>query len=314
MPTIPLYSRAAHPDGCHRVTSPGGYEWWQFEARSVSDDRWIRARLSSGLPFDRSYVRRYLRYRRHPTRVSPPRPQEFVEARLEVFRGDVLEQRVVTRHDALVASSDEPDVTVGPNTWRDAVLSMPGLNLTFRPRVSTAIGEHELMPQSFQNSEHRWIVAGALCGVEGTFDSREFRGVGYRDHHYDSDLPALNVKQWLRGTAIGDDGGWCVAFHHAQPCDWRADAQVQLMAADESGAAGECDAESTEMSWSRPTKFLLKYLTSVRFSDVLSLTRGRAIMSSFADVKVMYDAEHRGRKGKALCTMIYPQRLRWPAW
>lgn len=301
MPTIPLYSRAAAPDGCHQVTSPGGYEWWHFEARSVSDDRWISARLSSGLPFDRRYVRRYLRYRRHPTRVLPPRPDQFLEARLEVFHGDELKTRVVTRHDA--------------SDWRGGVLVMPRLNLRFRPRgggTLGAIAERQFMPQSFVGGAHRWIIGGALCDVEGQLDSRDFRGFGYQDHQYGTDLPARDAKCWFHGQALGDDGNWCVAFHRVQPCDWRAHAEVRLIESDESGAASERDVQCMEMDGSRATRFLLTYPTTVRVGDVMNLSRGRAIASSFVDVQVMYDAEHRGKEGKAVCTMIYPQRLRWP--
>jgi hypothetical protein len=322
VPTIPLYSHAAHPDGGHGVTSPGGYEWWHFEARCPSDDRWVVARLSSGFPFDRSYVRQYQRYRRHPTRFPPPRPVEFVEAKLEVHRGDRLECCAVTRHDAdaFTASRDRPELRIGPNTWCDGVLTMPGLNLRFCPRATGAagatslVGEHEFMPRSFPGGQHRWIVGSALCDVEGQLDSREFRGVGYRDHHYGTDLPAQEAKRWFHGRAIADDGSWSVAFHHVQPCDWRADAEVQLIESDDSGAASARQVERTDLTGSRPTMFLLTYPISMRLGGVLNLSRGRAIASSAFAVEVMYDAQHRGRKGKALCTMTYPQRLRWPGW
>ena len=39
MPTLPLFAppnahqaAGASPDASHRVTAPGGYEWWHFDA------------------------------------------------------------------------------------------------------------------------------------------------------------------------------------------------------------------------------------------------------------------------------------------
>src|SRR4051794_36133651 len=246
MPTIPLYSHAAHPDAWHRVTAPGGYEWWHFEARSVADDWVITARFSHGLPFDRAYVRQYLRYRRHPTRVSPPVPGDFIEASVRIVRNGLVKCAFATRLASpdFSASDHGSAVRLGSNTWNGSLLSLSGADragralsarLSFLPRAGGAIGEREFMPQSFVG-EHRWIVADGLCDVEGQLSvdgvethGIDFHGVGYRDHHFGTDLPAQSAKRWFHGRAMGDDGSWCVAFHHVQPCDSRADAELQLI-------------------------------------------------------------------------------------
>jgi hypothetical protein len=177
------------------------------------------------------------------------------------------------------------------------------------------VGEREFMPQSFAG-EHRWIIDGGLCDVEGQLHvagaTTAFRGVGYRDHHYGNDLPAQRAQRWFHGRAIGEDGSWCVAFHHVEPSDWRLGEEAHVIEIDESGVGGEVEVEANDVHWKRanwPTRSLLSYPIVVRFGDVLTLTRGRVVASSPCQVQLMYDAEHRGKRGRALCSSISPRRL-----
>jgi hypothetical protein len=80
MPTIPLYDTSAPPDGYHRVTAPGGYEWWSIIAQGAR----VKIDFIEGNPFDVAYRSAYRRYVAHPTRVVPPAPRDYpsVSARL----------------------------------------------------------------------------------------------------------------------------------------------------------------------------------------------------------------------------------------
>ena len=327
MPTIPLYSRDAHPDEWHHVTAPGGYEWWYFQAQSLADGRIITARMSIGLPFDPEYVRRYLRYRRHPTRVPPPRPGDFLETRLTVVRGGIVEHDCMVRPmpDELDASVNGRGVRIGQSGFDGSQLSLRGTDrvgraisarLHFRPRAAAESVEREFMQRSFAGAEHRWIVAGARCDVEGQVQvdgaATAFAGVGYHDHHYGTNLPAQDALRWFHGRAMGEDGSWCVSFHHVQPRNRRADPEFHLIEINESGVARESKVGTNDVVWQYPMSrgALPKYPSEARFGSALHLTDGRGISASKWDVQAMYNAEYRGKRGRALCTMIYPRRLR----
>ena len=73
MPTIPLYDESAPPDGYHRVTAPGGYEWWSVLAQEAR----VKIDFFDGNPFDPTYRLAYQRYLANPTRVMPPVPRDY---------------------------------------------------------------------------------------------------------------------------------------------------------------------------------------------------------------------------------------------
>src|SRR3712207_1242250 len=90
MPTLPLYNAAAPPDGYHRVTAPGGYEWWQFAVapRGTNAPRLIALTFYDGRPHDQQYAPRYRAYRQRPTRHAPPVPRGYRGAELAVVKHD----------------------------------------------------------------------------------------------------------------------------------------------------------------------------------------------------------------------------------
>lgn len=73
MPTIPLYDTSAPPDGYHRVTAPGGHEWW----RVVAERSKVIIDFVEGNYCDPAYWSAYRRFLAAPTRVAPPTPREF---------------------------------------------------------------------------------------------------------------------------------------------------------------------------------------------------------------------------------------------
>ena len=70
MPVLPLFQTPAHPDAWHRVTAPGGYEWWYFDGEDHSGRFQFVATWFQGFPLHPDYLRRYHRYRRAPTRPA----------------------------------------------------------------------------------------------------------------------------------------------------------------------------------------------------------------------------------------------------
>src|SRR5688572_5757832 len=91
MPTLPLFELpkvepGVPPHVSHRVRAPGGYEWWHFDARDAgAGDVRVQIDLFAGDPFNRAYRRAYARYRRRPTRVTPPVPGDYPNLTATVF-------------------------------------------------------------------------------------------------------------------------------------------------------------------------------------------------------------------------------------
>src|SRR5690349_6074304 len=85
MPTLPLYNPAAVPDAWHEVIAPGGYEWWHFEAEDSAGELEVVADFYDGEPDSALYRRAYARFRRQPTRVTPPVPRDYPCVRFRVW-------------------------------------------------------------------------------------------------------------------------------------------------------------------------------------------------------------------------------------
>src|SRR5688572_15336455 len=81
---IPMFTPPSHPDGWHRVTAPGGYESWHFEAEDAEGRRLV-IEFHDGYPSSRDYLRRYTAFRRRPTRTRPPVPADFPHVSLALF-------------------------------------------------------------------------------------------------------------------------------------------------------------------------------------------------------------------------------------
>src|SRR4051812_29397288 len=221
MPTIPLYSPAAHPDAWHCVQSPGGYEWWHFEARDVANDRWLAATLYWGCVRDPRYVRRFRRYMTSPTRHAPPLPGDFIRAEFAIYEAGRIRDAFVSTPPSseFSASSEGLDLQVGPNRLQrreDGTLllsvSGPGVidgetlsaELAFRPRTLSVPREDAFLPGSLARAKHRWIVRSSLADVEGeakfsTSKSEKisFRGVGDHDQHFGTGPFDVGLKRWF---------------------------------------------------------------------------------------------------------------------
>ena len=119
MPTLPLHLPAdAVPAGAsHRVTSPGGYEHWTFDATSTNGEVRLTATFFDGCPNNTQYARRYARYRQWPTRVRPPLPREYPAVHVKVYeRGRVIAD--VAKNfppGACAASTETLDVRIEEN-------------------------------------------------------------------------------------------------------------------------------------------------------------------------------------------------------
>lgn len=352
MATLPLYSTPAHPDAWHRVTAPGGYEWWYFDAEDAAGDVQLVAIFLEGFVFHPEYLRRYFRYLRRPTRRRPPVPGEYPCAYLAVYeKGRVLAQFMSQYAPvAFAASCDAPDVTLGPNrltraadgslrlhvrgapwrlTWRgpqtQAALQLVA-DLTFRPVLHAPPHERTFLSRQLADgAEHQWVIANPLCAVEGTIrlgelttggrlngQSREVRFAG-RGYH-DHNYGTAPIGPGLRRWMWGRvlQADRVATFHLARAVDPSLPDEVHLIEGDADGLR-PVEVRRADADWKGRTPVGLAYPLRVRFGDVLGLDNPRVVDSAPFYMRLAYDATWRGERGSAFCEVAYPHRLHWPA-
>jgi carotenoid 1,2-hydratase len=181
-------------DAWHRVTAPGGYEWWYFDAEDSVADLQVVAIFFQGFVFHPGYLRRYYAYLRSPTRVAPPMPAEYPCVYLAVYEKGKPAAQMMTqyRSEDFAASERVTDVAIGPNvvrrledgsirvsvrgtpwqlTWqgpkREAGAEM-SVDLIFKPRLPHRPHERMFLSRQMTGAEHRWVIADPLCDVEGS--------------------------------------------------------------------------------------------------------------------------------------------------
>src|SRR5688500_16741125 len=119
MPTLPLYVPRPNinADAWHRVTAPGGYEWWYFDAEDPLNDLQIVVMFLEGFTYHPGYLRAFEKYLAAPTRRQPPLPGQFPCVYFVVYeKGRVLTQFMSQyRPGAFQASDERADVRIGPN-------------------------------------------------------------------------------------------------------------------------------------------------------------------------------------------------------
>ncbi|MFI5381920.1 MAG: hypothetical protein ACHRHE_21700 [Tepidisphaerales bacterium] len=192
---VPLWENRepSAADAWHAVGSPGGYEWWYFDAEDAAGGIRVVAILLDGFVFHPGYLRAYYRYRRRPTRHRPPLAREYPCAYFVVYESGKLAHQFMTQYPAgsLLAAKDRPEVEIGPNRfWRENgalrlrlagtpwVLTGMGPKLlsgqslegdfTFAPRSAEMPAERTFLSQAMTGEQHRWVIANPLCDVQGS--------------------------------------------------------------------------------------------------------------------------------------------------
>lgn len=326
MPTLPMYDTSADPDAWHRVTAPGGYEWWRLDAEDESAEVRVVVRLYDGHAFHPGYVRAYRRYLRRPTRRPPPVPRDYPCAELTIYRKGKVWGRFTDLYPAgtLTTSTERLCVAVGPNRLAAdgevLRLSMSagsggaGCELVFRPRGRCGPFEKVVFPRAYSNAEHRWVIARPTCDVEGTVacggERLAFRGRGYQDHQYGTGPLAVGVGRWIQGRAILL--GRALLFHTA----WTPRAEAGgTHVIDLAEACRELERPRIGVAGGGRAKWGLSYPGEIRVADELKLVAPVLIDSSPFAVRAVYTAcaaESDAEVGQAVCEIVYPGRLRWP--
>ena len=344
MPTIPLYTPNPVADASHRVTAPGGYEWWYFDAEDLATDTQLIAIFYEGFVFHPGYRRAYARYRRRPTRVPPPMPSDYVCTHFAVYRGGRLAHHFLTQYPAtdFHAARDRLDIRVGPNHCRAGADGTLHVTLRGTPRVRTGGGpktlrqqvlsadlafvptfphpptERRLFAREMSGADHHWVVANPLCDVTGTVRldggaeplSLNFRGRGYHDHNYGTAPIGPGLRRWLRGRVL--TGGRAAAFHVALPSDARLPSELHLVEADEHGVREVFRERCPGVRWGRRTHSKPAYPADLALGGGLTLLAPRVIASSPFHLRLCYETKYMGEAGRAFCDVVDPRPLCWP--
>jgi carotenoid 1,2-hydratase len=324
------------PDAWHRVTAPGGYEWWYFDAEQTGGELRIVIILFQGFVFHPGYLRAYDSFRRRPTRRPPPLPADYPCAYFVVYRGDKIVAQFMTQHPAstFAASAGRADVSVGPNrltTSDDGTmsLSVTGVpwelttrgpktldgqllrgSFQFRPRFDHPAMERTFFDRSWAGADHHWVVAHPLCDVKGEIETHlgtfSFSGRGYHDHNFGTGPIGPGLHRWIWGRVLLADHA--AMFHYALPK--ARPPELHVVEADAFGVR-ELVGESFTADWDRRTSTFLRYPAAID-AGPLRLRHPRLVDASPFYLRLAYDAEIRGETGVAFCEVAYPHRLRWP--
>ncbi len=336
---IPMFRTNPVADAWHEVTSPGGYEWWYFDAEDSATDTQIVAIFLEGFVFHPGYLRHYFRFVRNPTRHVPPVAPDYVCAYFVVYRNGKIAHQFMTQYprEQFAASRTSPDVSIGKNRfWIDGdvrklqltgtpwkltlrgPLTLHGTTLSaefaFTPRHRHPANERQFFSRKLAGADHHWVIADPLCDVSGTIltgtgEQIAFNGRGYHDHNYGTGPIGPGLKRWFWGRALVSDKSY--TFHHAIAQDPSIEAETHLIETNKESQV-ETATPAVEIDWSRRTALLLRYPASARFGDVLQLMNPRVLDSAPFYLRVMYDAVARGEKTTAFTEIAYPHRLRYP--
>jgi hypothetical protein len=284
---LPLFDSPVAPNASHRVRAPGGYEIWRFAAHDPASQTWFNASFHEGFP-SHDYIRRYLRYRRRPTRVAPPLPQESAVLCVSVYaRGRMSHYAVRFDPHALLFDSDGSSRLSARNTA-----------LRFRPRCLHAPIESSAPPNDAGAETHRWLVSHGLCNVDGVIDlagsTIPFAGSGFHDHRYGTApilYPSLSGSLFLKGKAFSFQTTSRTA--------------VATFASDSTTLEDNLPAGA----WRGRTGWGLAYPRSIRLKEEVIMANPRAADSHPRSARIVYEADSFGGRGIAICEISDPCRF-----
>ena len=344
MPTLPLYQPthvAGEPEAWHGVMAPGGYEAWQFIAGDEANDVWVMASLSWGSMSLPSYLRRYERYRRWPTRVKPPAGKDSCCASFAMYERDRT-----TRFDLCVNGSEfsagkgagvrvganrltvEADgrlhlhlrgvpwelTGAGPALLRDQTVSA---NLVFEPSFGGMSREMELMG-GVEAPVHRWTVSRPLCRVSGEvsiFNQRPravtLSGRGCHDHAWGVRPMAWDFARSIRGAMLGE--ARAVIFRWDQPrapggCD------VAHMVSANQTQWNHAQLAASNGQWARGKAMRLRYPRAMQFGKALHIENPKVLGTTLASVTAIYTGHFGDQTGPAVCELVNWNKLRSGVW
>jgi hypothetical protein len=310
MATLPMYQPSTKPDAWHQVSAPGGYESWSFHAHDFARDLHLTVTFWDGYTFLPTYLRRYRKYLKNPTRRLPPFPVQYPAVVGTLYRAGEAPLRFASVYPrgSLIGDVERGDVRIGGDGFEhydDGTVQLHfeqsafSATLTFENAIANSACKCDWM------RDHAWMVTRPVCKVEGVIRAQEmadeFAGVGYQEHRFGTKPITFSARRCFSGHALfGDEFvsfqlGGDDTVHVARLCN--GDVKIASVAA--------------EMSWSGK-RGMIRFPTKVQASSVLRLANPRVLDAGLYRGAVVYDAESEEKKSPAFCEVIYPRRLLGP--
>lgn len=224
---------AAHGEWLRRT--PGGYEWWYFDALSDDGRHALTCIWFLGNPFSPYYRRAALGQAADPFRHNGLFFALYQEGQLHAYHFTRFPAAQILAGEALPLDFRFGDncLTTTPTGWH---LSLSDENanrrrleaaLTFAapPPVPIAESQNEAEAAAPESS-HWWLPAAPVCRVSGRIALRAahnpgaeeimFRGTGYHDHNWGRLPFAAEIRDWYWARAALN-GERAAILYHVRP-------------------------------------------------------------------------------------------------
>jgi hypothetical protein len=291
MATLRLLSTPAHRDGSHRITAPGGYEFWRFLAEDAERRIGVAVTFHDGFLSHPEYAARYAKYLRHPTRNQPPLPAQYPCLQVRIIEGGSTAiawteyfpaGTFAESHGRIALKSNAAEfLETGRMRLRvSAAHYATGAELTFRARMFST----EPAEITFPADRNVWIPAYPLCDVEGRIELRgrmiEFSGVGQHDHCYGTRPVESASRGWVRGNVLLPNG--------AEMFQIAAERCVAISAS--GSTLGALENPPMSQQWKSGNFLSPPYPVSLNFGERVILRNPRVQKPPTAQTHLIYDA------------------------
>ena len=309
MATLKLLTTPDHPDGSHRIGSPGGYEFWHFHAEDQSRRLRVAVSFHDGFALHPDYIRRYAAYRRNPTRNAPPTPSQYPCLQINVFENKkILASSTTYLTPGSLHTEDPQSLALGSSRaiFRESEIALAisesqlalSVKLTFEPILVLTPIEKSFPPAGA--GEHHWIPARPLCQVHGQIRRSgrtiPFTGLGQHNHYYGTGPLSAVAGRWIRG---------CVLFPRAAEIFQAVARHAIAVTASKSGIQVS-ENPSFTAEWNHRFLRPPSHPITMNFGDRLILRNPRLASVIGPQLQIVYDAYVEGVQGTAWVEIDHP--------
>jgi hypothetical protein len=216
MPVVPLYDPSPLPPASpRRMSSPGGYEVFRWQAFDPARRIFISIAFWQGYSFHPKYRAAYRQFLARPTRTAPPTPDQF-----PCLTITVVENETALIHLQTCLTQNSP-MTMGASEIKhadDLVRSgdhgsVIELNNTSLVATLKFAGPPDLTPRTISDSanrKHFWFKVQPDCIATGNIQlpngrTLDFLGQGFSDHRFGTEPLGLDSSAWMQGALSNEN-------------------------------------------------------------------------------------------------------------
>ena len=335
-----LFSRRAD-DVWHADATPGGYEWWYFDALSDDGRDLLVVIFLYGFIFSPSYNHAVDAFRRGRT-AQAPRPLDFPALAVTLYRDARPLARAINEFSAaeFSASRTHPECRIANNHFildadNDNYIMRLDANLRGGRRwrgefiwhlpatKTTSATSHT----NAAHNSHAWNLVAPRGRVAGhweviaprgqTLTAQEFSGNAYHDHNQDSRWLPATLAAWDWGRAHFPDGSTAVYYNYREHGATQSNCYLLRATPD-----GFLTAQPAQMvaQGAHQHHFGLRYARALNVTAQdgarLDITRRRVVDGSFfylrcLDLATLTPAHGAPQTAPIVTEYLAPRALRW---